>query len=381
MAYVRYTNMVSFTSIGSKNKKGFPVILTSNKSVHRLSLQFFLSIRQNLSINTVATYATHLCDFLSQLETDNEGLPETDQIQWDEIDDAWFEGYSNELIRRYCSEADNSTNYVSQVLRTVIAYLFWCQNQGFARNLIGSTDIFRIRVKTDESGQKASHPLVTRLSRQKSPNRSAPNERWIQVVKESTTLVNIQVRYRYELMIDWCVASGLRAHEVCALTMHQLPSRKTAVNAHINEENVFINLKVTKGSKSALLPISPLLVIRTWDFIENQRVKILQPFLEIARKKRVNLVEPTEIFLSSTTGRAINPRTFSNQVRSAWLSAVNSNQLTEDESVWVHGFRHRFTTNKRKALKNDELTKHLTRHKSINSLDTYSFEYLNGEDK
>ncbi|MBB1439852.1 site-specific integrase [Shewanella sp. SG41-4] len=381
MAYVRYTNKVSFASVGFKNKKGFPVIFTSSKFIHRLSLQYFLSIRQNLSINTIATYASHLCDFLSQLETDNEGLLETDQIQWDEIDDAWFEGYSNELIRRYCSEADNSTNYVSQVLRTVIAYLLWCENQGFARNLIGTTDVSSIRVKKNESGKEASHPLVTRLSRQKSPKRSAPKERWIEVVKESTTLVSKQVRYRYELMIDWCVASGLRAHEVCALTTHQLPLRKTAVNAHINEENVFINLSVTKGSKSALLPISPLLVIRTWDFIEHERVKTLKPFLEIARKSRINFVEPKEIFLSSTTGRAINPRTFSNQVRSAWLSAVNSNQLTEDESVWVHGLRHRYTTNKRKALKNDELTKHLTRHKSIDSLDVYSFEYLNGEEK
>ena len=385
MAHIRYT---SEARLNGTHLKKFPVILTKDLKVHRLSLQFFLSIRSACSSNTLITYAYHLNDFINQLEVNNDELPKEKQTDWDDVDDAWLESYSTELRRRYGDDDDNTNNYVSQVLRTVISYFAWAQSKGYTSTLIGYDENARVRLSPSMRLDGKSHPLVKRLAREKRPPRTAPLRIWIDAVKAWTTLVNKEQYIRFGLMVDWGVGAGLRAHEICELSITQLPLRETAENATINGKNVYINLVVTKGGKPKRIPVSPVLVKKTWDYIETERKSIKSKLKAKARRNKVAYFESPIIFLSATTGKSLSPRAFSNQVRKAWLNAVKCGALTEDEVVWTHGLRHRFATDLLKGLDQlgfkhpEEIAKHATRHSRSQSLDCYTinrfFEDDNG---
>ncbi|KJY79898.1 tyrosine-type recombinase/integrase [Vibrio nigripulchritudo] len=379
MAHLRYTTKLEIN--GTKVDK-FPIIITENLKAHILSLEYFLHLRTSTATSTLLTYAQRIADFITQLEVDNEGLDHGDcgYVEWDEIDDNWIEQYKNELITRYGSESDNSKNYVGQVLGTVIAYLKWTQEQGYTNYLVGLTEDHRIKLKHSDSkkGDGTVHPLVKGLTKEKSPARTAPRRDWIDKVKANTHIATRELATRYELMIDWGLGLGLRAHEVCALTIDQLPLRQTAENAYINGENVFIDIVVSKGSKPKRMPVTPILVKRTWDFIERERVLIIRKLKNKAKAKRVAFVDSEILFPSSRTGGGIHPRTFSNQVRKAFLIAVEQGDLTEDEIVWAHGLRHRHATDTLKGLddngvKNPQrIAKHSTRHAHESTLDGYT---------
>lgn len=89
---------------------------------------------------------------------------------------------------------------------------------------------------------------------------------------------------------------------------------------------------------------------RTRDYIDFERREVIKKFRQKASLEK-EIYDPTEeIFLSLKTGQALHPRTFSNQIKSAWHQAVKSGELTEDQHVWTHGLRHRFATNQLKGF-------------------------------
>lgn len=176
MAYLKYANDVLFAG---KKVKRFPVVLLENKLVHILSLKFILSKRKASSLNTLITYSKHLCDFISQLEVD--------KLEFEQINDEWLEAYANELTQRRDGET-NTSNYVGQILRTIISYLLWCEENKYCRNLIGTDKSARIRVERTDKG--FTHDLVKYRARQKAPKRSAPRESWIDIVRRREWSVN-----------------------------------------------------------------------------------------------------------------------------------------------------------------------------------------------
>ncbi|MCU8496516.1 site-specific integrase [Vibrio vulnificus] len=379
MAHLSYTTKLEIN--GSKIKK-FPFIITDNLKVHILSLEYFLHKRKTVKLPSLLTYAQHLVDFFSQLEVENDGLTHDDPEyrEWDEIDDNWIEAYSVELIRREGAEADNTKNYVGQVLTTVIMYLQWAQDAGYTSNLVGVGEDNRIklnRAKPNKTGTFV-HPIAKKFLKEKPPKRTAPRMDWIDTIKSHTAIKARELILRYELMICWAVGIGGRAHEVCALTISQLPSRKTAEEAYINEQNVFINITVSKGSKSSTVPVSALLIKRTWDFVERERELILRNVKNDAREQRIAFVDSDILFPSRLTGKELNSRTFSNQVRAAFLKAVEVGDLAEDQIVWAHGLRHRYATDLLKGLDQrgvqnpERIAKKSTRHKHEQTLETYT---------
>lgn len=231
MAHLRFVSDLEIN--GSKLKK-FPFIITEQLKVHLLILEYFLELRASVSYPTLLTYAQHLSDFITQLEVDNDGLSYDDPQykDWDEIDDNWMETYSNEIINRCDSDLDNSKNYAGQVLRTVVAYLKWTQSKGYTSNLVGIGEENRLKLNTSESKRGGTvHPLAKKLGKEKSPARTAPRMSWIEIAKSHSHIKSRELKVRYELMVDWAVGLGLRAHEVCALTVSQLPSQKSAEDA------------------------------------------------------------------------------------------------------------------------------------------------------
>ncbi len=379
MAHIRYTTKLEIN--GSKLDQ-FPLIITDNLKVHILSLEYLLHKRTSVKTSSLFTYAQHIADFLSQLEVENDGLTceSSEYREWDEIDDNWIEAYSVELISRYESEFDNTKGYVGQLLSSVVSYLKWAQEAGYTRNLIGLGENNRIKlnVSSSKKGDRKILPLAKKFSKEKSPKRTAPRMDWIDAVKANLVVKDSALIVRDELMIDWGVGVGLRAHEVCALTISQLLSRKSAEDAHINSENLYIKIVISKGGKPKTVPVSPLLIKRTWDFVDSQRKVILSSVERKVRAERIPFVDSGILFPSEKTGTKLHPRTFSNKVRNAFLKAVEAGDLAEDQNVWAHGLRYRHATDwlkdlDNKGVKNPErIAKQATRHQHENTLEIYT---------
>lgn len=366
MASIRYTSEVSLS--GGKVVK-FPLILSGHFKVNWLCLNYLLDLQsQGVSAGSIHTYAHHLCDLVSQLEA--EGGMDIDQVH-----DAWLIAYKNSILER-----SNTEDYASQVLRTCLAFFKWLEDEKYFTNLIGEDNYCRIRIKLLESGV-LKHPAVKVIHKYKRRT-ITPRIEWINAIKPYGPDRD-DLASRFNLMIDWGADLGLRAKEICALTISQLPTLEAAQKALRDEKNLQIKLTVTKGSVAAVIPVSPLLIKRTWDFIHTDRCNIVEIWTKRKLKERTVFHDAGYVFLSDKTGGKLTPASFSNSVRSAFLEAVEANDLTIDERVWLHGLRHNFTANLLKSLdKNgverpEAIARQVTRHGSVEAMEPYLTDRFN----
>lgn len=328
------------------------------------------------SESTRRIYSKHLCDFFSQLEVEN---PE---VSFDYIDDDWLEAYADQILERN----SNFPIYVSQILTTVINFLVWCEDNEYCKNLIGTASTFKIRIISNKDS--FTHQLIQYYSKQKSPLKLAPKEEWIEKVLAVEHFKSNSLETRFSVMVDWGKDAGLRAHEICALTIDQIPARDEIEKSLIAKKNIHIVLNVTKGMKKSTIPVSPDLLKKTRDYMDFERKEIIKKFREKSQLTRKAYSPPQEVFLSLKTGQALHPRTLSNQIRTGWCQAVKDGELKEDQHVWTHGLRHRFATTILKGVSEktnirdpQQVTKMLTRHKHASTVDTYTARlYLDLED-
>ncbi|WP_188366199.1 tyrosine-type recombinase/integrase [Marinicella pacifica] len=345
--------------------KSFPVLFNSESQVNLLCLNYFLDLVQYSSISSLKTYAKHLLDFYSQFEL------ETEYESIDMIDDEYLAAYKQSLLSRI--DYENTENYVSQIMRSVLKYLKWLEDNNYVKNLIGDSAKYRIRIRLVKNGIR--HHLIKKESKNKNIS-IAPRSEWIDVIKKYGPSCR-RVRFRFELMIDWCKSAGLRTFEVCALSIDQLPTRATVIKAIENKKNVYMTLNVTKGGKSKEIPINPLLIKKTWDYIELSRHELVENLIKRANQKYEKYKDDRLIFLSEKTGRAILSTSFSNSIRQAYTSAVEAGDLTKDERVWAHGLRHNFVTNlligldRNNIPRVESVARQSTRHGSIDAMEPY----------
>jgi len=377
MAYARYTTKANLFGVALK---GFPILFTGAGKVHWLSLNYFLYRLRSIKLSSISTYSGHLLDFFCQIELEGD-LLNIESIE--SVDDDLLIAYKSALIDRDGPIPKvNTENYATQVLRTLLSFLMWLEDNNYTRNLIGETVNHRIRIKLTDKGH-IKHPL-TKITDNEKRASVTPRMEWIEMVKRYGP-ITANINARFELMIDWGRTVGLRAFEACYLTISQLPSRETAEKAIINGTNVYMLLIVTKGSKDKNIPISPLLVKKTWDYIDTTRKQVIATFKKRAKNKKTIYCENNYIFLSDKTGKALSPVSFSNSIRKAFLAAVDAGELTEDERVWCHGLRHYFTVTLLKFLDNkkvsrpEAVTRQVTRQGSDDALEPYLTDRFNEE--
>ncbi|KAF1011697.1 MAG: Tyrosine recombinase XerD [Acinetobacter bereziniae] len=223
--------------------------------------------------------------------------------------------------------------------------------------------------------------MIKSYKKQGASFKIAPRSVWIEKVLNEECFKSEDLEVRFNLMVEWGHKAGLRAHEICALSLDQIPSRETIEQAIIKKENIFIELTVTKGKKQSMIPVSGILLKKTLDYIEFERNQLIKKFKTEARLNRKTYIPPAQVFISSTTGQALHRRTLSNQLRARWQQALKNGKLTKNEYVWVHGLRlrHRFATDilkefsKSKNIRDPrEVTKTLTRHRHSSTLDIYT---------
>ncbi len=299
MAHLRHTKSSKISNIPVKD---FPLILEENYKVHWLSLSFFLNLyKSGTAVSSILTYAHHIVDLISQLEVDS--------LQLDQVDDEWLKEYKETINSRLdIYGKENTQNYSAQVIRSTIHFLFWLEDNKYIRGVVGDTDLYKVRIKFKAKG--IYHPLSNDKSKDKRKS-ITPRTEWIDIIKEYGPARD-DLSTRFELMIDWGKVVGLRAMEACHLTIDLLPQLETAKKAILDKKNVYITLIVTKGSVLATIPVSPLLVKQTWEYINSDRALIINKFEKLAKQKYEVYQEPEYVFLSDKSGSMLNPRSFSN---------------------------------------------------------------------
>jgi integrase len=369
MAYLKKTKKAN---ILGESVKGFPLLFWDNNKIHWLSLSYFIELYRSDAVRSLGTYAQHIQDIYSQIEIE-ENIHEIS-----DIDDDFLRAYKSSIISR--GEVNNTKNYASQIIATILRYCMWLEENGYSRNLIGTSKFHRIRIILTDKGH-IKHPLSKNKSSDKKTMR-APRTDWIEIIKKFGPATE-RVNKRFELMIDWGRVSGVRGDESCHLSIRQLPTHETVEKAILNGRNIFILLTHTKGSNDKSIPVNPMLVKRTWDYIDAERKSLVKIFKSRSKKKKESYKECDFIFLSEKTGTNITPGTFSTMVRAAFLKAVEATELTEDERVWCHGLRHNFVVTT--LIKFDEkgvprpeaVAQQATRHSSTKAMEPYLTERFN----
>ena len=220
---------------------------------------------------------------------------------------------------------DNSV--INQRISAVVSFYLWCKEaRRVPPSIVGAPGeieqgTFQITVKrnaeTNELGW--AYPLKsTRSSRQPTPTNTEVQQLHQQIEKKHT----FEVSARNRLIVDWMESEAVREVEVASLRVDQIPDRVEIDRLMETEERHHFVLSEaagnkTKGGYERDLYVCPLLLGRTLDYIEFVRPEIVERFME----KSSSYKEPPQIFLSTTTGGAIAPKTLANELGDAFKEA------------------------------------------------------------
>lgn len=113
---------------------------------------------------------------------------------------------------------------------------------------------------------------------------------------------------RNKVMLDWFLQPVPRRSELLRLRIADLPTYKEAVRCELEHTFCKVTFLETKGGRPRTAPVSPYLILSTYEYIKNEREDVVGRFGAKDRRYR----EPEEVFLSSKTGRKLNERAVSN---------------------------------------------------------------------
>ncbi|WP_147281744.1 phage integrase family protein [Dyella solisilvae] len=354
------TRFLSMVEIGGRICERFPLIVSDNGEAVIDVMRYMLCLfNEGNSYRSLETYSGHLRDFFAQLAVD--GLtPSLMTVDY-------LNGYKEAIGKRA------STQYAAQVLRTVLSFLLWMEEQKLFRGIIGEDCRCAITIKRAPGGA-IQHALTKGSASPKSNH--FPSDKAISVVKARGPR-DCDLADRYKLMVDWCQVKGLRAKEVCGLLLTEVPDLVTIERAISDGRALEITLTVTKGSKPRIIEVHPLLLARTRTWISTARRLIVRRAGERARVAGWVYREPSQVFLSHTGAAALSPRAFSNSVRAAFLSAVADGELSLADRTWAHGLRKAMINREVRARgqkganQREHALRHETGHGSLASLGRY----------
>lgn len=301
-----------------------PLFIADKKVVWEPTRWLIERHEEGLAIGSVKTYGGHILDFYRQLEVDVRGI--------DDVDDAYLTEYHKALL-------STAPNTAGQYLRSVIDHLNWLEGKGIARGLIGSGEGFKVNL--DGDGDWLCESSSTKISNRE----DAPPSQAVEVVKSYLQTKGEEFQRRDELMIDWQLTAGLRAMEVCGLSLGDIPSRES-VEKRLSRGGSIRVVVVGKGRRARKVSVAPSLIFNTLDWVDVGRRQIVS---RLAGSDAGVADSPSGALFISSSGRALLPASLSNKIRSAYLAARQADAVDEDIRVWSHGLRHRFATDDHKA--------------------------------
>ncbi|MCF3528035.1 hypothetical protein GUR46_03925 [Stenotrophomonas maltophilia] len=309
------------------------------------------------SPTSLSTYAGHLREFLEQLEVQ--------QLSLQEVTLVFMNGY-REMV-----EARSSRPYAAQLMRTIVEFLVYLESRGAIVGVVGQERTHSIQVVVTSSG-RVRHPLMRGAESPKS--NQIPSDCAISQAKVSTSR-DARVAERDELMIDWCSVKGLRSKEVCSLLVSQLPSVDEIERALGCGVCIEMRVSVTKGNKPRNILVHPALLDRTYKWVRTGRASIMRAAKSRARKRGIKFSGDPELFVS-VTGKAHQPKSFSNRVRANHRKAVEDGRTAPEDRVWAHGLRKSMINKEVVGFQGEELLSvgqlmQQTGHGSIGALGRY----------
>lgn len=265
---------------------------------------------------------------------------------WQSVDDNFLIVW-REYLHRSLKVKDNR---VRTSLKTVFAFFRWAEETKRIRFCVGiytADEIppalrdVKFPISAKRSFTKGRHGRVygswtttLSLSSQKvtSPVRHTPTEEQIRDLHEST--VERLQGERDSLMLSWAEETGARRAEILRVGKSHMPTSDTVADLIEKDEPYIIHI-TRKGGKTKPLNVPIDLIIRTQDFIEFNRLKIVDD----CRKRLVGYCEPDEVFISSTTGLRLHPDSVTSigrqEFRRAGIKNANIHRLRARFAVRV----------------------------------------------
>ena len=157
--------------------------------------------------------------------------------------------------------------------------------------------------------------LAFRVSKAIEGRRNTPNDEQVMSIHEH--LLKATHGERDTLIAAWAEEAGPRRSEILQIRKSNLPNKEELEALIANEENAEVRVGRRKRRSKAPLSANPFLIMATLDWIEGGRQKIV----DHCRKKIVGYREPDDIFISSTTGKVLDPDSVTKTMGAAFKAA------------------------------------------------------------
>lgn len=335
-------------------------------------LRFGYSQRNGGSLRIIANHLSHFIRYTFNTPSINSFISYNDSL------------FSNFIEYLQLDENKRSSNQIIRIAHQIIDFLLFISDLYNLKGFIGVGKSNRINLflrkkgKTNFGTTYSSHYIHHSF-----PSPSPLKKRYPIILNDYEKLLNyldnIQdeaIKLRNRCLIQALEHTGARRDEICSLTVSSIRSAlKSTSNSPLLE---ITTLKSKIGKKIRLIPVSRAFLLNLRFYIQYYRNNILKKIYK-------NTIPHDYIFISHTTGKPISPDTFTTYVHK-WSKEANLST-----QVCAHMFRHRFITERFKALileynvnNKDDFRKVLlntnrlkqiliewTGHSSIHSLDTY----------
>ncbi|MBK7209617.1 MAG: hypothetical protein IPH99_04535 [Xanthomonadales bacterium] len=233
---------------------------------------------------------------------------------WTSVDDNLLVNWREQMIRA----KKLGPARVNTCLKTIFAFYRWAEESRYLSYRVGIYDRTALPPELSEMTFAISARQVFRKSQRgrvfgswttpltvsepstSEGKRNTPNEDQIRKLHEFA--VERENGARDSLLLSWFEETGGRRSEVLRVCKSQLPDA-TEVAALIEEDRPCVVQVLRKGRRMGQLSPMPDLLLRTLDYLENERREVV----DRCRKKFVGYSEPEEVFISSKTGMPLHP--------------------------------------------------------------------------
>lgn len=314
--------------------KNVPLLVGPDLKVVDVATDWFRYLTTgNTAALTVNQYAYTLLNYWNFLVARN--------CQWAKSSDSVLKAWRN---RDAAPTNARERRTINAKLSAVYRFYIWAQSNGYVAGIIGEPSVERNcspPITIVRGGRAGSTVVSSHLLYRGGGKKAKPVPTGAEMDDAFAQLSNRKnpgVAERDVLMLRWASAAGLRRAELLSLSVKQLPSMRKILEL-VDQGATYDITVVGKGDKRRTVPVDPELIVNTIDYVETWRREVLD-----ASKPFVNV---ENIFVSHTTGRALNHAYVSQVLSSAF--ANSSRHLTG------HRARARYITKTIAAFLDDEI--------------------------
>ncbi|WP_312331371.1 tyrosine-type recombinase/integrase [Acinetobacter variabilis] len=288
----------------------------------------------NLNGGTIKTYGTYISHLIKYI------YEQKPIIKFTDLNDNHIYSFIEKLKQRKISH-----NYIISIFRQCIDFLFFISDIYNKNDLIGVGNKFKIKVLHSKSKPKTQtyqykdsssythlalpKPNVTPLIKPVTFNQIRKIRNFVISQYDS------DLKFRNLCLLDLLEFTGARRTEVLMLTVQDIKKSNINESKNVLPLLQLNTLKKRKNNAIRLVPIPQNLLNNLLKYIRNYRNPLLKKF---------NLEDHGKLFISHRSGLPLSYDTLTTYLNN-WSKEANI-----EPPIHAHQFRHRFITEKFKAL-------------------------------